>query len=85
MSSDTIVSNGSSFVDPERVLADAEARCQDIETIEEEDRYTDESYMLALWDEVRRLRRGIRECLRENAHLADGNNCTLAGIKRLLP
>lgn len=85
MSADTIVSNGSRFVDPRRVLGEAEARCQDIEAIEEEDRFDDESYMLALWDEVRRLRRGIRECLRENAHLADGNNCTLAGIKRLLP
>lgn len=34
--------------------------------------------------EVARLRAGIAACLAENAHLADGDNCTLAGLKRLV-
>ena len=32
--------------------------------------------------EVERLRAGIGECLRTNGHLADGDNCTLIGLKR---
>ena len=34
--------------------------------------------------EVERLDSAIRACLRENAHLADGDNCTLAGLKRAI-
>ena len=34
--------------------------------------------------EVERLRAGIGECLRANAHLADGEACTLIGLKRCL-
>ena len=34
--------------------------------------------------EVERLRAGIGECLRTNAHLADGEDCTLIGLKRCL-
>lgn len=34
--------------------------------------------------EVERLRAGIGECLRANAHLADGEDCTLIGLKRCL-
>lgn len=34
--------------------------------------------------EVERLRAGIGECLRANAHLADGWDCTLIGLKRCL-
>lgn len=34
--------------------------------------------------EVERLRAGIGECLRANAHLADGEDCTLIGLKRRL-
>lgn len=36
------------------------------------------------WAEIQRLREGIRACLAENAHLADGDDCTLIGLKRLL-
>ena len=32
--------------------------------------------------EVERLRAGIGECLRQNGHLADGEDCTLIGLKR---
>ena len=34
--------------------------------------------------EVERLRAGIEECLRTNAHLADGENCTLIDLKHCL-
>ena len=34
--------------------------------------------------EAERLRAGIGECLRQNGHLADGDNCTLIGLKRCL-
>ena len=34
--------------------------------------------------EVERLRAGIGECLRTNGHLADGEDCTLIGLKRCL-
>ena len=34
--------------------------------------------------EVERLRAGIEECLHTNAHLADGEDCTLIGLKRCL-
>ena len=34
--------------------------------------------------EVERLRAGIAECLRTNGHLADGEDCTLIGLKRCL-
>jgi hypothetical protein len=34
--------------------------------------------------EVERLRAGIGECLRANAHLADGEDCTLIGLKHCL-
>lgn len=34
--------------------------------------------------EVERLRAGIGECLRTNAHLADGEDCTLISLKRCL-
>lgn len=30
------------------------------------------------------LETAIRECLKENAHLADGENCTLIGLKRVM-
>ena len=34
--------------------------------------------------EVTRLREGVEGCLRENAHLADGDDCTLRALKALL-
>lgn len=34
--------------------------------------------------EVKRLREGVEGCLRENAHLADGDDCTLRELKALL-
>ena len=34
--------------------------------------------------EVERLRTGIAECLHINGHLADGEDCTLIGLKRCL-
>ena len=34
--------------------------------------------------EIKRLRDGIIECLMTNRHLADGDDCTLIGLKRLL-
>ena len=34
--------------------------------------------------EVQRLRGGVAECLRQNAHLADGDDCTLRSLKALL-
>jgi hypothetical protein len=34
--------------------------------------------------EVARLRAGIEVCLRTNGHLADGENCTLIGLKHCL-
>ena len=34
--------------------------------------------------EVARLRAGIGECLRQNGHLADGEDCPLIGLKRCL-
>ena len=34
--------------------------------------------------EVARLRAGIADCLSENGHLADGEDCTLIGLKRCL-
>ena len=34
--------------------------------------------------EVKRLREGVEGCLRENAHLADGDDCTLLALKALL-
>jgi hypothetical protein len=34
--------------------------------------------------EVKRLRAGVEECLRTNAHLADGEDCTLIGLKHCL-
>ena len=34
--------------------------------------------------EVERLRAGIAECLHTNGHLADGEDCTLIGLKRCL-
>ena len=34
--------------------------------------------------EVKRLREGVEGCLRENAHLADGDDCTLRALKDLL-
>ena len=33
---------------------------------------------------LRKYRRGISEVLRDNAHLADGEDCTLIKLKRLL-
>jgi hypothetical protein len=33
---------------------------------------------------LRKYRRGISEVLRENAHLADGEDCTLIKLKRLM-
>lgn len=36
-------------------------------------------------DEIERLRNAIRETLAENAHLADGENCTLRKLKMALP
>ena len=45
-----------------------------------------ESYeRAALLAEIDRLRSAIRETLDENAHLADGDNCTLLALKRALP
>lgn len=44
----------------------------------------DRAAMLLLAKEVRRLRYEIEMTLRENAHLADGENCTLIRLKRAL-
>ena len=35
--------------------------------------------------ERNRLRAAIKETLRDNAHLADGDNCTLIKLKRAMP
>jgi hypothetical protein len=35
--------------------------------------------------ERNRLRAAIEETLRDNAHLADGDNCTLIKLKRAMP
>ena len=51
---------GSRFVDPQRVLGEAESWMQDVEMVDEEDRTEEESYALALWDELRRLRSIVR-------------------------
>lgn len=37
-----------------------------------------------LYAEVKRLHEGVEECLRENAHLADGDDCTLRALKNLI-
>lgn len=40
-----------------------------------------------LWeaiDEIERLRAAIRKTLDENGHLADGDNCTLAELKKVI-
>ena len=34
---------------------------------------------------IEELERCIRRTLEENAHLADGDNCTLIGLKNVLP
>lgn len=34
--------------------------------------------------EINRLREGIAQCLEENGHLADGDSCTLYGLKCLI-
>jgi len=39
----------------------------------------------ALEQEVARLKNGIKAVLTENAGLADGENCTLGGLKKLVP
>lgn len=44
--------------------------------------YSDRAILLA---EVDRLRAAIRETLDNNAHLADGDVCTLIALKRALP
>ena len=36
-------------------------------------------------DEIERLQTAIRETLTENAHLADGDVCTLIKLKRAMP
>ncbi len=41
--------------------------------------------MMASRRELNNLRKGIKECLTENCHLADGEICTLAGLKKLVP
>lgn len=41
-------------------------------------------HVSVLASEVRRLKSAIEETLRENAHLADGDNCTLAALKRAI-
>lgn len=35
-------------------------------------------------DEISRLRNAIKETLEENAHLADGDNCTLIKLKHAI-
>jgi len=35
--------------------------------------------------ELARLKAGIKVVLTQNAHLADGETCTLAGLKKLVP
>ena len=39
----------------------------------------------ALEAELSRYRKGIIDCLDANGHLADGDNCTLIELKRLVP
>lgn len=36
------------------------------------------------WNEIQRLTSAIEKTLSENGHLADGDNCTLAGLKRAI-
>ena len=59
--------------------------CGEISCDECNDRY---AALAAECDQLRaeaeRLRAGIGECLRQNGHLADGDNCTLIGLKRCL-
>lgn len=38
----------------------------------------------SLEDELAELRQAVAQTLRENAHLADGENCTLIRLKRAL-
>lgn len=35
-------------------------------------------------EEIERLHEGIQKCLCDNAHLADGEDCTLIELKRLV-
>ena len=39
---------------------------------------------IRLETEIKRLREGVMDCLHTNRHLADGEDCTLIGLKRLL-
>ena len=54
-------------------------------------RRSDVEKLLAMFSELQKARKtlahyrkAVRKCLRENAHLADGDNCTLIELKRLL-
>ena len=54
-------------------------------------RRSDVEALLAMFAELQKARKTlihyrktVRKCLRQNAHLADGDNCTLIELKRLL-
>ena len=76
--------SGSRFVDPKRVLGEAESWMQDVEMVEEEDRTEDESYALALWDELRRLRNLCREALAMAEAWQDADGAPASDLVRRL-
>lgn len=75
---------GSRFVDPQRLLAEAESWMQDVEMVDEEDRTEEESYALALWDELRRLRSLCRESIAMAEAWQDADGAAAADFVRRL-
>ena len=65
----------------ERAEAERDSIKQEIEMVEHR-AYRAEVERDQLRAEVERLRAGIAECLHTNGHLADGEDCTLIGLKR---
>lgn len=63
-SSDWLGSVGSRFSDRDKVLREAEAFCEEADAVDAEDRIHEEHMCLAIWDELRRIRR-------ENARLRE--------------
>lgn len=76
--------SGSRFVDPQRVLGEAESWMQDVEMVDEEDRTEEESYALSLWDELRRLRSLCREALQMAEAWQDSEGAPAADFVRRL-
>jgi len=75
---DIQTSSGSRFSDPAKVLREAEAFCEDADSVDEDDRIHEQHMCLALWDELRNLRR-------ENARLnEERNNWRISSVAREL-